>query len=70
MRAIGAADGAVAQVFIVEGIVIGVISWLLGSLCAVPLSGLLSDAVGMSLLQSPLATRSRWRASGSGSSSW
>jgi putative ABC transport system permease protein len=55
MRAIGAADGAVAWVFIVEGILIGLISWLAGSLCAVPLSYLLSDALGMALLQSPLA---------------
>jgi len=55
MRAIGAADGAVAWVFIVEGILIGLISWLAGSLCAVPLSKLLSDALGMALLQSPLA---------------
>ena len=29
MRAIGASDGAVAQVFIVEGLVIGLLSWLL-----------------------------------------
>ena len=55
MRAIGASDGAVAWVFIVEGILIGLISWLAGSLCAVPLSNLLSDALGMALLQSPLA---------------
>lgn len=55
MRAIGAADGPVARVFIVEGILIGLISWLAGSLCAVPLSKLLSDALGVALLQSPLA---------------
>ncbi len=54
MRAIGASDGAVAQVFIVEGIVIGVISWLLGTLLALPLSKLLSDAVGEAFLQVPL----------------
>jgi putative ABC transport system permease protein len=55
MRAIGAADGAVAWVFIVEGILIDLISWLAGSLCVIPLSNLLSDALGMALLQSPLA---------------
>jgi putative ABC transport system permease protein len=55
MRAIGAADSAVAWVFIVEGILIGLISWLAGSLCAVPLSRLLSDALGVALLQWPLA---------------
>ncbi len=55
MRAIGASDGAVAWVFIVEGILIGLISWLAGSLCAIPLSRLLSDALGVALLQWPLA---------------
>jgi putative ABC transport system permease protein len=55
MRAIGAADGAAARVFIVEGIVIGVASWLLGALLAIPLSKLLSDAVGMAFLQVPLS---------------
>jgi len=55
MRAIGASDGAVAWIFIVEGILIGLISWLLGSLCATLLSNWLSDALGVALLQWPLA---------------
>lgn len=38
MRAIGAPDGAVARIFIVEGEVIGVISGLLGLLVAIPLA--------------------------------
>jgi putative ABC transport system permease protein len=55
MRAIGAADGAVARVFIVEGIVIGVISWLFGALLAIPLGRALSDEIGTALLQAPLS---------------
>jgi putative ABC transport system permease protein len=55
MRAIGAGNAAVAQVFIVEGILIGVLSWLFGMLIAIPLSGLLSHAVGMAFLQAPLS---------------
>ena len=55
MRAIGAADGSVARVFIVEGVAIGVISWLLGTLLAIPLGGLLSDAVGAAFLKAPLS---------------
>jgi putative ABC transport system permease protein len=55
MRAIGAADGAVAGVFIGEGIAIGLISWLGAALLALPLSGLLSYAVGVTLLQAPLS---------------
>jgi putative ABC transport system permease protein len=33
MRAIGASDGAVLQIVMVEGVMIGLISWLLGSVC-------------------------------------
>lgn len=38
MRAIGARNGSLYQVFITEGIVVGLISWLLGCLIAVPLA--------------------------------
>jgi putative ABC transport system permease protein len=55
MRAIGADNRAIAQVFIVEGILIGALSWLLGVVVAIPLSGLLSHAVGMAFLQAPLS---------------
>ncbi|MEA3341409.1 MAG: FtsX-like permease family protein, partial [Chloroflexota bacterium] len=54
LRAIGAPNRGVAQVFITEGIVIGLISWLLSFLCALPLSKLLSDAVGIPLMGAPL----------------
>jgi putative ABC transport system permease protein len=54
MRAIGASDGAVARVFLVEGEVIGLMSWLLGALLAIPLSALLNWGIGMALLQMPL----------------
>jgi putative ABC transport system permease protein len=55
MRAIGASDGAVRQVFMVEGILIGLISWLLGAGLALPLSKLLSDAVGLAFTKAPLS---------------
>jgi putative ABC transport system permease protein len=54
MRAIGASDGAVLQVVIVEGVLIGLLSWLIAILLAFPLSKALSDAVGISILQSRL----------------
>ncbi len=54
MRAIGASDGAVLQNFMVEGILIGIISWFWGALAAFPISKLLSDAVGMSFMEQPL----------------
>ncbi len=54
MRAIGASDRAVLQNVMVEGILIGVISWCIGTLAALPISKLLSDAVGLSFMQEPL----------------
>ena len=55
MRAIEASDRAVAQVFVVEGLAIGLISWLLGTVIALPLSRLLSHAVGVAFLRAPLS---------------
>jgi len=54
MRAIGAADGAVLQIVMVESILVGVISWLGGAVLAFPLSKVLSDQTGLQLFQSPL----------------
>jgi putative ABC transport system permease protein len=54
MRAVGASDGSVMKIFIVEGLFIGLLSWLVGTLLAVPIGKLLSDAVGVAFLQAPL----------------
>ncbi|MGD9001121.1 MAG: ABC transporter permease [Anaerolineae bacterium] len=53
MRAIGASNGAVRQVIMAEGVVIGLMSWLMGTLLAVPVGKMLSDAVGV---RTPLNT--------------
>jgi putative ABC transport system permease protein len=55
MRAIGASDGAVLRIVVVEGIIIGVLSWLIGTLLAVPLSRFLSDMVGQSIIEADLS---------------
>lgn len=55
MRAIGASDGSVRQIFIVEGILISVISWFVGGVLALPISKLLSDAVGLAFMDAPLS---------------
>jgi putative ABC transport system permease protein len=54
MRAIGASDGAVRGIVIIEGMFIGALSWLAGVLLALPISKLLSDAVGMAFLRRTL----------------
>ncbi|HSR34916.1 MAG TPA: FtsX-like permease family protein, partial [Anaerolineae bacterium] len=55
MRAIGASDGSVLTIVIVEGVLIGLLSWLLGAVVSGPLSRLLCDAVGVSIFQTPLS---------------
>lgn len=55
MRAIGASDTAVLQVVMIEGIVLGGMSWLFGSLLSFPISKLLCEQVGLQLFSFPLA---------------
>jgi putative ABC transport system permease protein len=54
MRAIGASDREIASLVVVEGLLIGTISWILGTLLALPISYLLDYAVGIAFIQSPL----------------
>lgn len=55
MRAIGASGVAIGKVFVVEALCIGILSWLLGAVLALPVAALLSYQVGVLFLQSPLA---------------
>lgn len=55
MRAIGADTGSVLKVVIVEGVFIGIISWVLAATLAIPLSRLLSYQVGVLFLKAPLS---------------
>ena len=54
MRAIGASDGAILQIVIVEGVIIGLISWFLGASLAFPAGALLANTVGVVLFQTAL----------------
>jgi putative ABC transport system permease protein len=54
MRAIGASDRSIRQIVIVEGIVIGMLSWVIGVALAWPISRVLADAVGQSFLRRSL----------------
>jgi len=55
LRAIGAPNRGVAQVFILEGITIGLLSWIMGSLLAIPMSQGLNSAVGGAIMGVPLS---------------
>lgn len=54
MRAVGASDGSIVRIVLVEGIFVGIISWVLGALAAYPIGKLLSDMVGKAFIQSTL----------------
>lgn len=54
LRAIGASNRGVALVFIREGIVIGLMSWLMGAFLAIPMSQGLNQALGQAVMGVPL----------------
>jgi putative ABC transport system permease protein len=54
LRAIGAPNRGVASVFILEGVVIGLMSWLMGALLAIPMSQGLNQALGQAVMGTPL----------------
>lgn len=54
MRAIGATDRAVQRIVIAEGVIIGLISWLIGAALAYPIGAVISTAVGQVLFNTSL----------------
>jgi putative ABC transport system permease protein len=53
MRATGATSAAVAAIFVTEGVVVGMLSWVLAVPLSYPGARLFSDTVGQALLRSP-----------------
>jgi putative ABC transport system permease protein len=51
MRAIGASNAAILRIILVEGMLIGLLSWIIGGLIALPASRVLTETVGIALLQ-------------------
>ena len=54
LRSLGAQNGIVRRLVIVEGLVIGLISWAIAIPCSIPLATWLGDSLGISLLARPL----------------
>jgi putative ABC transport system permease protein len=54
MRAIGAATGSILQIVLVEGLLIGLISWSQGVLLGWPIGRLMSNQIGLAFVDSPL----------------
>lgn len=53
LRAIGASDRILMRMVLLEGAVIGLVSWVLASLAALPISKLMSDAISQALFGGP-----------------
>ena len=54
MRAVGASNRSILKIFMTEGVLIGLLSWLIGVVIAWPVSRMLSEAVGQQLLNASL----------------
>jgi len=52
LRAVGASDRALMQLVLIEGGLIGLLSWLLACLAAFPISKILSDSISLALFGS------------------
>ena len=50
LRAIGAPNRSVASVFVLEGIIIGLMSWAMGAAVAIPMSRGLNQALGQAVV--------------------
>jgi putative ABC transport system permease protein len=50
LRAIGATNGAMWSIVLVEGLLVGLLSWVFGMLLSYPLGNLLSNGVGMAFM--------------------
>ena len=53
LRAIGAYDKIVADLVIIEGMLVGLASYLIGSLLSFPITNILSNVVNLALFQAP-----------------
>jgi putative ABC transport system permease protein len=54
VRAIGASDLAVLRLVLVEGVIIGLLSWLAGTIVSLPVTLLITNLLGVSMMQRPL----------------
>lgn len=55
MRSIGASSWAVRRIFIIEGVLIGILSWGLAMMIALPISKLFSNLLGNAFMQAPFS---------------
>src|SRR3972149_1163541 len=56
LRAIGASNGDIQSIVIIEGMVVGLISWAISILLSIPITSLLAGGAGTAMFKSPLPT--------------
>jgi putative ABC transport system permease protein len=54
LRSLGAQNGVIRRLVIVEGVIVALISWAIAIPLSIPLAVFLGDALGVSLLATPL----------------
>lgn len=54
MRSIGADDGDIHRMVVIEGIFVSLLSWLISLVVAAPITVLLTNGVGLSIFQAPI----------------
>ena len=54
MRAIGASNGDIQGIVIIEGLVVGLLSWAISIPLSIPITGVLCFGVGMAILTAPM----------------
>jgi putative ABC transport system permease protein len=64
LRAIGASNGAIRRIVLLEGIVIACLSWVVGFALSFPIAQWMSAQIGVALLDMPLSYTYSWWAAG------
>lgn len=64
LRAIGASNGAIRGIVVLEGVVIACLSWAIGFLFSFPIAQWMSVQIGLALLDIPLSFTYSWWAAG------
>ncbi len=64
LRAIGASNGAIRRIVLLEGLVIATLSWIIGFALSFPVAQVMSEQIGVALLDMPLSYTYSWWAAG------
>ena len=64
LRAIGASNGAIRGIVLLEGVVIACLSWFVGFILSFPIAEWMSVQIGVALLDMPLSYTYSWWAAG------